>query len=260
MFYFKPLSEKLLHHLRRKTQTVLSSLLEEKNIGEKSNRLAIPRSAPIFHDSLQITVPIGKAKVNGIRRDFVIKLNRIPRPPSEIDATHFVLSHYMGSQNREETYAKYFKKLGLPVTAHHTIGEVAPGIVGTVTFNLQPKGKKLEEVDGFDFSKLKNGSELKAEFGKYARLLRRKLVEDEIAIDRHADPVQVDKPFEHAFFVQHDGKTGKLLMGDIDHIMLTEKTFTKYPDLAEHVDKIARDQLNALKRNKVGKRFVKIKR
>ena len=100
----------------------------------------------------------------------------------------------------------------------------------TIAPNLCEGGYKVEDADGFDFARLKNGNELREQFeGGVERILSDvEAGKYELEISSHAKEGTSSEAIRRIFFVQYDPTTNKgerLVAGDLDHLVLKHPTF-----------------------------------
>ncbi|MFA6048392.1 MAG: hypothetical protein WC792_00395 [Candidatus Micrarchaeia archaeon] len=232
-FLRRPLKEREIERCRKRAQRVVGPFFEkEAGISRALNREVshryLKKGAILAHGTLQVVVPIGRVKIGSENRSFVVKLASYgggnlrdqlanvgaARIPSHRDQPNIFKSHAS-----METKADFFRGLGFPVALHHLIGEIYPHVVGTLSENVS-EGAELENAAGFDFKKLRNGNELRAELkgyvAKMAELEKQKILD----VDGHISDDDPLLAFKKAFFVRYDAKTlrGQLIMADLDHV------------------------------------------
>lgn len=87
------------------------------------------------------------------------------------------------------------------------------------------KGERfnVEDADGFDFSRLRNGDQLKKDFDRYC-----KLIEDsqgqgyDINLEGHRNNQGIGEAIRHIFVVQYLNKVGRLVVADLDHLRISK--------------------------------------
>lgn len=160
-------------------------------------------------------VPLGKA----LTAPYVLKLERTHADGAPI------AKGYAGvplGVNQEMNYL-YFRHLGLPVVPHFMVGSLHPdGLYGVITPDLTASGEEVHEADGYNFSKISNGIELKKELAKHVKILEE---QDRLGLVKpksHIDKNDAAKPYVRTFYVLHDKATnsGRLVMGDLNHVVV----------------------------------------
>lgn len=181
----------------------------------------IPRQSAIGEGGKRIVVPAGRIQTKDGPLKLAVKLNFFPDHPRN---THYAIDNYYNFETMPEgALAEFLRIKGFHLPPHHFVMFPKLGLPGVLTENLAARGQRVEDAHGFDFNKLHNGAQLKAQLVKAIRKMDALQKADHIGIDRHMGLVGgIRLAYLKAFLVQWNPKTnrGRLVLGDINQFML----------------------------------------
>jgi hypothetical protein len=162
----------------------------------------------------QVVINIGKFNINGKIVPCVAKFFK-----SREQNNYLALSTNASKAEHIEKIAAYVKSKGIPIVFHTAVPFRGSKVI--VSENLAAEGKRVLEVQNFDYGKVKNADEIKGKLRKYSAILNGLIEEDVFMLERHNKPIgyKEHEGVEHCFFIVVNPKTGKgeVVAGDFEH-------------------------------------------
>lgn len=128
----------------------------------------------------------------------------------------------------------WIKEIGLRKFAYvpemkefNFITERYSGILTLVEDLRRENQFQVEDFHSFDLSRLRNGKKLSQRYKSSIDVIKEKEASGTIEIrpDGHGTIDDSFEALEHMFLIQHNGKNGRLILGDLDHLIIAEKGF-----------------------------------
>ncbi len=208
-------------HAEQRLEAIL-----HQNLSEKSSALEAHHVRN--QGDHQAVVPLGK--IEGVEKWPAVLLKFLKMPPGNGHRNQVkVQRDSVANAVQQEMNAKIFLRLCFPALPHTAIAIGGTNVYAVATPEAAPEDWHKVEAHDFDFSSLKNGLALKAEFEKYVAGMNDMFAREELKADDHITQDNPDTAFRKTFLVCYPPDTkapeGYLVMADLDHVHLKDSIF-----------------------------------